>query len=195
VRIRYYAENSAKGYATGLDLRVNGEFVKGTESWASLSVMKTEEQIPGADLKDGAGNKLTPGYVARPTDQRVNASIMFQDYLPRFPSFRMYLNLVYGSGLPFGPPDRNRYGDTLSMPSYRRVDIGFLKVIVDENKTYAKGWKKHIKSMMAGLEVFNLLAVDNTISYLWIQDIEARTWAVPNYLTGRRVNVRLMMRF
>jgi hypothetical protein len=120
---------------------------------------------------------------------------MFQDYLPSFPSYRMYLNLVYGSGLPFGPPDRNRYGDTLQMPNYRRVDIGFLKLIVDENKPIQSGWRKYFKSAMIGVEVFNMLDINNTISYLWIQDVEARTWAVPNYLTARRLNLRLMMKF
>ncbi|MCE2786360.1 MAG: TonB-dependent receptor plug domain-containing protein [Bacteroidota bacterium] len=195
VRIRYYAENIAEGYATGLDLRMNGEFVKGVESWASLSVMSTQEKIPSAIISDGNGNRITPGFVRRPTDQRVNASIMFQDYMPKFPSIRVYLNLVYGSGLPFGPPDRNRYGDTLHMPSYRRVDIGFLKILVDENARNKKGWKHYFKSALLGVEVFNLIDINNTISYLWIEDAESRTWAVPNYLTARRVNIRAILKF
>jgi hypothetical protein len=193
VRIRYFANNSASGYATGLDMRVNGEFVKGTESWLSVSLLKTEEKING--VTDAAGNAVAPHYVRRPTDQRVNVSLMFQDYLPKFPTYRMYLNLVYGSGLPFGPPDRNRYNDIQTMPSYRRVDIGFLKVVVDENDTQKTGWKRYVKSAMVGLEIFNMLDVQNTISYLWIQDVEARTWAVPNYLTGRRVNLKVVARF
>ncbi len=196
VRIRYYADNSAKGYAKGLDMRVNGEFVKGTESWLSVSLLDTKEKIENAIVTDASGNQIEPGYVRRPTDQRVNVSIQFQDYLPKFPSYRMQLNLVYGSGFPFGPPDRNRYGDTLQMPSYRRVDIGFLKVLVDENDTKPKtGWKKHFRSAIVGVEVFNALDIQNTISYLWIQDVESRTWAVPNYLTSRRINLRVMMRF
>jgi hypothetical protein len=195
VRIRYYAENSAKGYATGLDLRLNGEFVPGTESWISLSFLKTEEKIENAIITDpSTGAQIEPGYVRRPTDQRVNVSVMFQDYLPKFPSFRMYLNLVYGSGLPFGPPDNNRYGDTLQMPSYRRVDIGFLKTVVDENQPHSTGWKKNIRSLLVGVEVFNLLDINNTISYLWIQDVEGRTWAVPNYLTARRLNLRIIVK-
>jgi hypothetical protein len=174
---------------------MNGEFVKGAESWASLSVMSTQEKIPSAIISDGNGNRLTPGFVRRPTDQRVNASIMFQDYMPKFPSIRVYLNLVYGSGLPFGPPDRNRYGDTLTMPSYRRVDIGFMKILVDENAKNKKGWKRYFKSALLGVEVFNLIDINNTISYLWIEDAEARTWAVPNYLTARRVNIRAILKF
>jgi hypothetical protein len=195
VRIRYYAENSASGYATGVDMRLNGEFVKGTESWLSVSVMNTEEKIHNAIVKNAAGERIEPGYIRRPTDQRVNVSMMFQDYLPKFPAYRMYLNLVYGSRLPTGPPDRNRYGDTSSMPSYRRVDIGFLKVLVDENDPQKSGWKKHFRSALIGIEVFNLIDVQNTISYLWVQDVEARTWAVPNYLTRRRLNLRLIMKF
>lgn len=196
VRIRYYAENTAKGYATGIDTRINGEFVKGVESWLSVSVLDTREKITNAIVTNRNGDRIEPGYVRRPTDQRVTVSLMFQDYLPKFPSYRMQLNLVYGSGLPFGPPDRNRYGDTLTMPSYRRVDIGFLKVLVDENDTKPKkGWKKHFSSALIGIEIFNMLDVQNTISYLWIQDVEARTWAVPNYLTARRINIRLIARF
>ncbi len=191
VRIRYYADNISKGYATGIDLRVNGEFVKGIESWASVSILSTEETIS----KDANGNPIDKGYVRRPTDQRFTASIMFQDYLPKFPSFRMYLNMVYGSGFPFGPPDHDRYGDTLQMPSYKRVDIGFMKILVDENSKGNTGWKKHFRSALVGVEVFNLLDINNTISYLWIQDINGRTWAVPNYLTSRRLNIRVIMKF
>ncbi|MFI5222239.1 MAG: TonB-dependent receptor plug domain-containing protein, partial [Bacteroidia bacterium] len=196
VRIRYFADNSAQGYATGIDFRLNGEFVKGTESWASLSIMQTQEKIPGAILYDGNGNRVDPGYIPRPTDQRVTASIMFQDYLPKFPTFRMYLNLVFGSGLPFGPPTHNPYADTLRIPMYRRVDIGFSKIIVDENNKRTKtGWQKHVRSAMIGVEVFNILDVNNTVSYIWLEDIEGRRWAVPNYLTARRLNLKLMMKF
>jgi hypothetical protein len=196
VRVRYYATNSSTGYATGLDMRVNGEFVKGAESWLSVSLLDTKEKINDAIITNTNGDRIEPGYVRRPTDQRVTVSMMFQDYLPKFPSYRMQLNLVYGSGLPFGPPDRNRYGDTLTMPSYRRVDIGFLKVLVDENETKPKkGWKRYFTSALIGVEVFNLLDVQNVISYLWIQDAESRTWAVPNYLTARRINVRVIAKF
>lgn len=193
VRIRYYAENSAIGYATGIDMRVNGEFVKGMESWASLSVMKTQEKIPGAIVTDGNGNRVTPGYIPRQTDQRVTFSMFFQDYLPNNPKFKMSLNFVYGTGLPFGPPDRNRYGDTLRIPSYFRVDMGFSRVLIDENEKDRRGIKKYVRSAWAGIDVFNILAINNTISYIWIEDVEARTWAVPNYLTGRRVNLRLVI--
>lgn len=192
VRIRYYAENNASGYAGGLDMRVNGEFVKGVESWMSLSVMQTQEKITQTDA---AGNKTTTPYIPRPTDQRATFSMFFQDYLPKNDKYKVNLTFVFGTGLPFGPPDRNREGDTLRMPSYRRVDIGFLRMLVDEKDTDRKGWSRHIRSAWIGVDVFNLLAINNTISYIWIEDIEARTWAVPNYLTNRRVNLRLMVNF
>lgn len=195
VRIRYYADNIAEGYAGGIDMRVNGEFVKGAESWMSLSLMKTQERIPGAILFDDAGNRVTPGYIPRPTDQRVTFSMFFQDYLQNNKNYKVNLTMVYGTGLPFGPPDKNRYTDTQRMPSYRRVDIGFLRVLIDENDKDKKVWKKHIKSAWIGLDVFNLLAINNTISHIWIEDIEGRTWAVPNYLTNRRVNLRLQVYF
>lgn len=192
VRIRYYAENNASGYAGGLDMRVNGEFVKGVESWMSLSVMQTQERIT---TTDGAGNKVVSPYIPRPTDQRATFSMFFQDYLPNNTKYKVNVTMIFGTGLPFGPPDRDRAGDTLRMPSYRRVDIGFLRVLVDENEQNKKGWKKYIRSAWLGIDVFNLLAINNTISYIWIEDIEARTWAVPNYLTNRRVNLRLMVNF
>lgn len=195
VRIRYYAENSAVGYATGLDMRMNGEFVKGAESWVSLSVMQTQEKIPSAIVTDAAGNRIKPGYIPRPTDQRATLSLFFQDYLRNNEKYKVNITLVFGSGLPFGPPDRNRYGDTLRLPSYKRVDIGFLRMLVDEQDKAKTGWKKHIKSAWVGIDVFNLLDINNTISHIWIEDIEGRTWAVPNYLTTRRVNLRLQVNF
>ncbi len=196
VRIRYFAENNARGYATGIDLRLNGEFVKGLESWASLSVMQTQE-----DLKDDFyykdGQRIEPGYIPRPTDQRVTLNLFFQDYLPKNPTYKMHLNLVFGSGLPFGPPNSERYADTLRMPFYRRVDIGFSKQIIGENaKLVVKStFFKHIKSVWLSAEVFNLLQVNNTISYIWVADVTGRQYAVPNYLTPRMINVRLMVKF
>lgn len=194
VRIRYFANNNSSGYAGGIDLRVNGEFVKGAESWASLSVMKTQEKI--TDAVDGRGNPITPSYIPRPTDQRVNFAIFFQDYLRKNPKLRMNLNLVYGSGMPFGVPDRNRYNDLNRIPSYRRVDLGVNRVLIEEDsKKRDNFWRKNIQSAWIGIEVFNLLGVNNTISYIWIEDVTAARYAVPNYLTNRRVNIKMQMRF
>lgn len=183
VRIRYRAENSARGYATGIDYRINGEFVEGIDSWASLSVMTIQEDIAG----DGAG------FLPRPTDQRMNFKIFFQDYLPNDPSFRVSLTLAYGTGLPFGPPQATPEERVFRLPDYRRVDIGFSKVLKAEGKTYKMAFLNNFRSLWIGLEVFNLLDITNTISYLWVKDIStAREYAVPNYLTPRLLNVKLV---
>jgi hypothetical protein len=216
LRIRYFADNNSTGYATGIDMRINGEFVEGVESWASLSVLKTEEDIKGDDYYvyyNSDGEIIVPGYtfnsepvdsllktpgkIARPTDQRVTFSLFFQDYLPKSPTFRMNMTLVFGTGLPFGPPGKDRYKDKLRFPSYRRVDIGFSKVLIDEDnpKQYRMKLANRIKSMTLGLEVFNLLQVNNTVSYLWVTDVTNRRYAVPNYLSARTINLRLNARF
>lgn len=215
VRIRYYATNNSRGYATGIDTRIYGEFVNGVESWFSLSVMKTAEDITddfyyrylnsdGDIIRPGITSNSTitdsvltqPGYIPRPTDQRVNIGIFFQDYIPRIPDCKMSLNLLYGSGMPFGPPSYNRYADTLKMPSYRRVDLGLSYQIIkeDREKKTKKFWN-NIRSLWMGVEVFNLLQVNNTISYLWVRDITNRQYAIPNFLTNRQVNVKLITRF
>jgi hypothetical protein len=196
VRIRYFADNISRGYATGIDLRVNGEFVRGTESWASLSLMNTQEIISGQKTK--AGVLETERFVPRLTNQALQFAILFQDYFPNNPSYKVNLMLVYGSGFPFGIPDQNRYNDINTMPSYRRVDIGFTKDLIAINlkqKQRNTFLKKNIKYANIAVEVFNMLGVDNTISYTWLQDATAQTWAVPNYLTSRRLNVRLQMKF
>jgi hypothetical protein len=186
VRIRYRAVNNASGYAAGFDYRINGEFVKGVDSWASLSLMTIQEDIEG----DGAG------FLPRPTDQRANFKIFFQDYFPNDPTFRVSLTLVYGTGLPFGPPQATAAERIYRLPDYRRVDIGFSKVLKAEGKNYDWSFLNHFKSMWVGIEVFNLLDINNTISYLWVRDIStARQYAVPNFLTGRIFNVKLVTKF
>lgn len=214
VRIRYYATNNARGYATGLDLRVNGEFVKGIESWASMSIMTVQEDLKDDfyyDRYNAAGEKIRPGittdnvpvdsirrepgYIPRPTDQRVNFALFFQDYVPKLPQMKVHLNLVFGSGMPFGPPSYTRYQDTLRIPPYRRVDIGFSYMLKGEKRKLGpKNPLRHFKSIWLSAEVFNLLGINNTLSYLWIQDITARQYAVPNYLTTRQLNVKLVIK-
>ncbi len=196
VRIRYYAENISSGYATGLDLKVNGEFVPGVESWASLSLMKTAEKIEGAFYTDAEGNQTPAGYIPRPTDQRLNFSLFFQDFLPRNPSYKVQVGFIFGTGLPFGPPTYERQRDTLRMPAYRRVDIGFSKQLISETSNFSvRNPLRHFNNMWISAEVFNLLEMNNTISYLWIRDVENRLFAVPNYLTSRLINVKLVARF
>jgi hypothetical protein len=215
LRLRYLATNNSNGYAYGADMRINGEFVSGIESWASLSFLKTEEDISGDYIYhyyDKSGKEITTnippkdtasstsiaaGYIPRPSDQRFTASIFFQDYLPSFPSYRMHLTLVFGSGLPFGPPGYDRYKDILRMPTYRRVDIGFSKIIIDEDKPNHSRLPlvRKLHSLWFGVEVFNLLQVNNTVSYTWITDVIGRQYAVPNYLSSRLINARLTARF
>ena len=134
VRIQYLAENNSNGYASGIDFKINGEFVSGVESWASLSIMKTEEDIVGDSYEDINGQLIYPGYIPRPTDQRVNFSLFFQDYIPGNLNYKMHLNMIYGSGLPFGPPKSEKFEDILRIPDYRRVDIGFSAILKSEGK-------------------------------------------------------------
>ncbi|MDG1348731.1 MAG: TonB-dependent receptor [Flavobacteriales bacterium] len=195
VRIQYLANDLSNGYAAGIDIKVNGEFVPGAESWASLSVMKTEEDIVGDTKTDENGNTVDVGYIARPTDQRVNFSMFFQDYIPNKPNYKMHLNLVYGTGLPFGPPDGEKHQDVLRIPNYRRVDIGFSAVLKAADKKSKLKWLNAFNSIWVSAEVFNLLDINNTVSYLWVADVSGREYAVPNYLTARQLNAKLIFRF
>lgn len=218
VRLRYYADNNAVGYTYGIDFKINGEFVKGVESWASMSFMSTQEDIlddfyylyydaegerttPGNRFRPVADStRFKPGYVPRPTDQRFNFSLFFQDYLPNNPTVKVNLSFIYGSGLPFGPPSYDRYRDTLRIPAYRRVDLGMSKLLLNSDKEARKGigTKKifnHIDNIWLSIEIFNLLQVQNTISYQWVRDIQGIQWPVPNYLTARQINARLQVKF
>jgi len=195
VRIQYLANDLSNGYATGIDIKVNGEFVPGVESWASLSVMKTAEDIVGDTKIDANGNTVEAGYIPRPTDQRVNFSMFFQDYIPGKPKYKMHLNLIYGTGLPFGPPNGKKYQDVLRIPNYRRVDIGFSAVLKAADKKSKLKWLNTFNSIWVSAEVFNLLDINNTVSYLWVADVSGREYAVPNYLTSRQLNAKLIFTF
>lgn len=196
VRVRYLGENNARGYATGIDFRINGEFVNTLQSWANLSIMRTREIVDGTFYTNAAGEQIPAGYIPRPTDQIAMFNVMFQDLLPSNPTYKVHLNVVFGSRLPYGPPDYDRGRDTLRMPPYRRVDIGFSKLLIGEGTHWGKqGFGKHFKSLWINAEVFNLLQVNNTISYLWILDTEGFLQNIPNYLTGRLLNVRLVASF
>jgi hypothetical protein len=157
-----------------------------------------EKIIPGFTLNDTPVDsiKVEPGYIPRPTDQRINFSLFFQDYLPNNPSYRMSLTFHYGSGLPFGPPSNERYKDTLRIPAYIRVDLGFSKQLLSpEKKVGPKSPFKHFNSIWLGLDIFNLLQRNNVLSYLWITDVTNRQYAVPNFLTSRQLNLRLQIEF
>jgi len=215
VRIRYYADNISDGFAYGLDMKVNGEFVKGVQSWASLSLMRTMEDIrndfyyeyynsdgerivPGFTANKEVADSIRrePGFIPRPTDQRLNFSLFFQDYLPRNPTLGMQITIIFGTGLPMGPPDFNRFRDTLRIPPYRRVDLGFSKHFISpDTKVSATSPFRHLNSLSLSLEVFNLLGVNNTVSYLWLKDVTNRLYGIPNYLTNRLLNLRLQATF
>jgi hypothetical protein len=215
VRIRYFANNNAKGYATGADFRINGEFVKGVESWATIGFLRTYEYSKdnihyNYFNKDGEqivrgytfdqvktdSQRVDPGYIPRPTDQLVTFGLFFQDYLPKLPAVKFNLNLQFGSGLPFGPPTHLRWQQILRMPPYRRVDAGFAYNVIKESREIKrKNVFNNLKEMWIFLEVFNLLQVQNTVSYTWIQDVTGNRYAIPNYLTNRQINVRLQIRF
>ncbi|GAA4952327.1 carboxypeptidase-like regulatory domain-containing protein [Algibacter agarivorans] len=185
VRIRYRANNSAKAYAYGLDMRLNGEFVPGTESWFSFGYLKTEENI---------NNR---GYISRPTDQRLKFAALFQDYVPNMPNLKMYLNLVYNTGLPGGSPSyADPYEYQNRLPAYKRADLGIQYVLVDEKKQFNSGWKKPFKALSFGFEIFNMFDVQNSITNTWVRDVNSkRQIAIPNYLTPRVFNVRTTMKF
>jgi len=185
VRLRYYGDQKAKGYATGLEFRLNWEYVPDTESWISLSLMKTQEDILG-------DNK---GYIARPGDQRFNFSMFFQDYMPGNPTYKMHLTLIYAGGLPVWVPKQGKQGQSFNMPHYKRADLGLSKELLDNKRVNNKGLLKHFKSMWIGLEIFNLFDINNTVSYLWINDIRGNQYAIPNYLTARKLNLKLSAKF
>lgn len=182
VRIRYAANNDATAYAQGLDFRLNGEFVPGTDSWISFGYLKTEE------------NSSNRGYIARPTDQRLKFGLLFQDYMPKIPSLKLYLNLVYNTGLPGGSPsysDPYLYQNRLN--DYRRVDIGFSKVFIDRNAGISTNkFLKDFKELSLGFEIFNLFNNQNAITNTWVRDVYTKTeYGIPNYMTTRVFNLKL----
>ena len=184
VRIRYLANNNAKAYAYGLDLRLNGEFIKGTESWFSFGYLNTKENIDNQ------------GYIPRPSDQRLKFGILFQDYIPNIPDLKMYLNLVYNTGVPGGAPSyANSYDYQNRLPDYKRVDLGISYVIVNGEKNYKKGWKKNFSDLSIGLEIFNMFDIQNSITNTWVRDVYSkRQYSIPNYLTPRLLNLTIDMK-
>ncbi|MEP3209359.1 MAG: TonB-dependent receptor [Maribacter sp.] len=186
VRIRYFANNDAKAYVYGGELRLNGAFVPGTESWVSVGYLKTEE------------NSNNRGYIARPTDQRLKFAILYQDYIPTIPDVKMYLNLVYNTGVPGGSPS---YADPYifqnRLRDYRRADLGISYIFADESKRYPKNhWLHQFKALNIGFEVFNLFNAQNSITNTWVRDADSKLqFAVPNFLTSRVLNLKINARF
>lgn len=194
VSIRYYANNSGRGYAYGGEVRLFGDLVKDAPSWISVGFLKTENQF--LDAATGQYGPMMP----RPTDQRLNFGMFFSDYLPRNKNFKMYLNTIYATGLPFSPPGKGTDAtySRLRLPDYKRVDIGFSALLLDgdNKKLHAFSLFNSFNSIWLSLEVFNLLGIQNTISYQWIQDYTTNNiYAVPNRLTSRLLNVKLELKF
>lgn len=185
VRIRYRAKNNAKAYAYGLDMRLNGEFVPGTESWFSFGYLKTEENIDNR------------GYISRPTDQRLKFGALFQDYVPNMPNLKMYLNLVYNTGVPGGSPSyADPYDFQIRLRDYRRADLGISLELVNPTKTYNARWKKKFRELSIGFEIYNMFNNQNSITNTWVRDVYTkRQFAIPNFLTPRVFNLRLSARF
>ncbi len=186
VRLRYYPEFTADGYAYGADFRVTGEFIRGLDSWLNVGLLRTEERLE--QLPDS-------GFVSRPTDQRLNFSMYFQDELPFNPTYKAHINFVYGSGLRYGFPGQVESRTVLPLPSYQRVDLGFSKLILFKTPEELDDKKFGLQSMWVSAEIFNLFQRANTISYTWIKDIFNSQFAVPNFLSARLLNVRVIMRF
>ena len=211
VRIRYYADQSARAYATGLDFKVNGEFVKGIDSWASLSIMRAREDIRGDYCLLGVNGDTLPfynhrdadvadtlslGWHYRPSNQLINFSLFFQDYIPNFPTWRVNMTLTFGVGLPYNSNNSDFYDPQGRYPAYRRVDIGFSKQLISEASSFSKGNPlRYVKNMFISVDVFNLLDIPNTISYTWVKFVDNRYYGINNYLTPRYVNVKLVMEF
>ncbi len=201
VRIRYSGLNDATGYVTGLDFRLNGEFVPGSESWINISLLRAREKLNGVqhltrEIGDTTATEVND--VARPTDRLVNVSIVFQDHLPKNENFKVHVNLNVGTGLPFGLKDANQiFRNTYRFSPYHRVDIGFSLAL------WEKAWLskkpnhplRFTRASWLSLEVFNLLQVQNQASQTWIKTVFNSQYAIPNYLTSRRINLRLRFDF
>ena len=179
VRIRYVANNNAFGYAYGLDLRLNGEFVKGTESWFSFGYLKTEENIDHR------------GYISRPTDQRLKFGVLFQDYVPNMPNLKMFINLIYNTGLPGGSPSyADPYEYQNRLPDYKRADIGIMYLITNARKLF------NVEEVSIGMEIFNMFNMQNTITNTWVRDVYSkRQYSIPNYLSPRIFNLNMDIKF
>lgn len=185
VRIRYRADNDAQAYVYGVDMRLNGEIVPGTESWLSFGYMKTEE------------NYQNKGYISRPTDQRLKFGMMFQDYMPAIPNLKLYLNLVYNTGLPGGSPTyADPYNYVFRLPDYRRVDAGFIYVLKDHSLGHDKDWLTNWQELTVGFEIYNMFQNANSITNTWVRDVSTKImYAIPNYMTMRTFNLKVNARW
>ncbi|MGF7139781.1 TonB-dependent receptor [Roseimarinus sediminis] len=215
VRIRYLSDEISNGYAYGADLKINGEFVSGTQSWISMSLMKTEEDIEGdfyfADFNSEGERifhgitendevvvtrKIEPGYIPRPTDQRFKFSMYFQDYLPGLPAYQLHLIGHFITGAPYGMPRSERHTQIARIESYKRVDIGLTRSLVSKGKNLtAWTFLNQFRELDLSFEIFNLMDLDNVSSYFFVSDIYGNNHSIPNRLTGITFNLKLAAEF
>lgn len=181
VKIVYYGNNIADGYVAGIDMKLFGEFVEGTDSWISLSLMKAQQKINGKSLP-------------QPTDQRYNVNLFFTDFFPGSNKWKMSLKASFADGLPFGPPHSGLEQQVFRAPAYRRVDIGMnYRLLNNEDKHNQRKLVKYVRNVWLGVDCFNVLGLNNVSSYYWVTDISNQQYAVPNYLTGRQINARFLI--
>ena len=178
VKVTYYGQNLCSGYAAGLDLKLYGEFVPGTDSWISLSLMRTQQKMNGE-------------WIPLPTDQRYAVNLHFTDYFPGTERWKMTLRLAFADGLPFGAPHRGLDTQSFRAPAYKRADIGMSYLAYQSPNTQRIG----LKNIWLGLDCLNLFGISNVNSYYWVTDVTNRQWAVPNYLTGRQINGKITIDF
>lgn len=184
LKIVYSGLNESSGYAAGLDMKLFGQFVPGSDSWISFSLMKTNEKLHGVN-------------VPRPTDRRYSFGLFFTDYFPKFPKLKFSLRGIFSDGLPTTAPQSTRDKGYFRTPPYKRIDAGFSYALLSPLKSgeTRSGWSRHLKSIWLGIDVFNLLDISNVSSYYWVTDVNDIQYAVPNYLTRRQLNVRLTVDF
>jgi len=206
VRIRYFGENNASAYAAGIELRLFGELVKDAESWVSIGLMRTKEDIKGDFFKTYTLDSLNQpvdsatvenGWLRRPTDRLITFGMFFQDYLTTNQNFRVYVNTIYGTNLPYNIPNSIKYRNALVIEPYIRVDIGFSALLLDADRSNRRSHSpfRNFENIWASLEVFNLIDRANTISYLLIKDFANNIFTMPNRLTPRLVNFKIVARW
>jgi hypothetical protein len=206
VSIQYFAENNAKAYAVGVEGRLFANLVKDAESWVSIGIMQTKEKINGATYYDYTLDSLNKpvdsalvqqGWIRRPTDRLFTLGMFIQDYLSTNKNFKVYLNLIYGSNLPYSVPGSVKYRDALIIDPYIRADVGFSALLLDNDKSNRRSHNpfRKLDNIWATLEIFNVIDRENTISYLFVKDFSNTVYAMPQRLTPRLLNLKLITRF
>lgn len=188
IKMVYMGGNYGKGYAAGLDVKLYGEFVPGTDSWISIGLMGTKEKLKM--------NGMQTGYLPRPTDQLFNLGLFFSDYFPSTDRWKVSLRAHYATGLPFGPDFETRTSQSFRMPDYKRVDLGIsYRLLKNDDRHLRNRIGNTFRNIWLGIDAFNILGINNVVSYYWVNDVNNDSFAVPNYLTGRQINARVLFEF